>query len=65
MSDPGCEYKSSADDQACGSIPTESLAIGMSPRDPGIPGSGGVFLYAHYCNEHLPVIQRKTRQRPA
>jgi hypothetical protein len=60
MSDYGCEYKASADDEACGRTPTEPLAVGMSARDPGIPGSGGLFVYAHYCNEHLPVIKRKT-----
>jgi hypothetical protein len=65
MSDPGCDYKPSADDEACGRIPTEPLAVGMSAPDTGVPGSGGLFVYAYYCNEHVLVIRRKTRQRPA
>jgi hypothetical protein len=64
MVDPGCDFKPSEDTEACGKIPTEVLAIGMTGRDPGIPGSGGRLVFGHYCAEHLPIVQRKFRQRP-
>jgi hypothetical protein len=62
MADPGCDFKESEDADRCGVTPTQMLAIGMTAPDPETPGDAGTFLYAHYCEEHMPVVQRKMGQ---
>ena len=37
--------------------------MGMTAPDPAKgPGHAGDFLYAHFCEEHLPVMQRQMGQ---
>jgi hypothetical protein len=65
MADPGCDFKVSEDAEPCGKTPTQMLAAGMTAPDPETRGAGhaGDFVYGHYCEQHLPVVQRKMGQR--
>jgi hypothetical protein len=64
MAEPGCDWKDSDNSKPCGKTPTQLLAIGMTASDPEkVPGHAGDFLYAHYCEEHLPEMQRTLGQR--
>jgi hypothetical protein len=66
MADPGCDWKDTEDAEACGKTPTQMLALGMTAPDPalarGQSGFAGEFQYGHFCEEHLPEMQRKLGQ---
>jgi hypothetical protein len=63
MADPGCDWKDSEEAEPCGKTPTQLLAIGMTAPDPAKgPGHAGEFQYAHFCEEHLPEMQRRMGQ---
>jgi len=63
MAEYGCDFKETEDGVACGRTPTQLLAIGMTAPDPAKgAGHAGDFLYAHFCEEHLPVMQHRLGQ---
>jgi hypothetical protein len=66
--DPGCDYQKSVDSERCGKTPTQPLAIGVMAPTPGYqPDNVDQMVveseYAHYCGEHLPIMQAKFGQK--
>lgn len=61
-----CDFplKDEAAEVKCGRTPTEMLALGMTAPDPAKgAGYAGDFLYGHFCEEHLPEMQRRLGQK--
>jgi hypothetical protein len=66
--DPGCDYHESMDSERCGKTPTQPLAIGTTAPPPGYqPDNVELMMvepeYAHYCDEHLSIMQAKFGQK--
>lgn len=60
MIDPGCDYQESLDSERCGRTPTQPFVIAMMAPPPGQePDMVVEPEYAHYCDEHLPIMQAK------
>jgi hypothetical protein len=63
MADPGCDFKDSEDAERCGKTPTQVLNMGGTGPDPDMgPGHVMTRRGAHFCEEHLPVMQGQKGQ---
>ncbi len=64
MADPGCDFEDE-DGIECGRKPTQMLTPGMTPPEvgAGLSGWAGVFQYGHFCDKHLPEMQRRLDER--
>lgn len=65
MEEHTCEFTGPDTGEKCGKSPTQPLAIGMTDAGlaRGESGIAGEFLYSHYCEEHLPAVQRQLGQK--
>ena len=59
----GCDFVADEGTEKCGRTPTQLLAIGMTAPDPTKAGHAGDFVYGHFCEEHLPVMQQRLGQK--
>jgi hypothetical protein len=62
MNDPGCDQRGASEADRCGRRPTRTLAIGVRAAAAGSPGESGLvteLIYEHYCEQHLPLMQRQ------